>query len=148
MRVILLQDVAGVGKKLDVKNVSDGYALNKLIPRGFAREATPSALKQAEAEKVRVEAQRKVHEDLLVKNLSAVENKIIHIKAKANEQGHLFAAIHENDVVKQLKEELHVDARPDFIKLPEHIKAVGEYKIGVEVQGNRVQFTLVVESEK
>jgi len=148
MQVILLQDVAGVGKRLDVKDISDGYALNKLIPRGFVREATPSALKQAEAEKVRAEAQRKVHEDLLVKNLSAVEDKIIHIKAKANEQGHLFAAIHENDVVKQLKEELHVDARPDFIKLPEHIKAVGEYKISIEVQGKKTQFTLVIESEK
>ena len=148
MKVIFLQDVAGAGRKFDVKTVSDGYALNMLIPRGFVREASAGALRQVESEKARAEAEHKIHEDLLAKNLSALEGKSIHISAKANDKGHLFAAIHEGDIVKQLKDELHVDARPDFIKLSEHIKTVGEHKISVEVQGKKAEFMLIVEAQK
>lgn len=148
MKVILLQDIAGLGRKLDTKNVSDGHALNKLIPQGLVREATASALKQAHIEKTRMEAEHKIREDLLLKNLSAVEGKSIHISAKANEQGHLFAAIHEGDIVKQLKAELHVDARTDFIQLSEHIKTVGEHAVDIDVQGKKTRFTLIVEAEK
>ncbi|HEY4498624.1 MAG TPA: 50S ribosomal protein L9 [Candidatus Paceibacterota bacterium] len=148
MKVIFLKDVPGVGKRLDVKEVSDGYAINKLFPQGLAREASVSALKQVELEKARMEAEHKIHEDLLAKNLSAVEGKSIHIAAKANEQGHLFAGVHADTIVKQLRDELHVDALPAFLKLPEHIKTVGEHSIEVEVQGKSATFTLVVESLK
>ena len=48
MKVILLRDTAGVGKKGDIKNVADGHALNFLLPRKFAEEATPQAIKEAE----------------------------------------------------------------------------------------------------
>lgn len=148
MKVILTHDVSGLGKRNDIKTVSDGHALNMLFPRGLAREATPSALKQAEAERVRMEAEHKIHEDLLVKNLASVEGKVIHISAKANEQGHLFAAVHEGDIIKQLKDELHVDTRPQFLKLSEHIKTVGEHKIEVAVQDKKATFTLIVEAAK
>ncbi len=95
-----------------------------------------------------MDAERKIHEDLLVKNLASVEGKMIHMTAKANEQGHLFAAIHEEAIVKQLKDELHVDVRPEFLKLAEHIKTTGEHKIEVAVQDKKAHFTLIVESTK
>ncbi len=148
MKVILIQDVAGLGKRLDVKNVSDGHALNMLIPRGLVREATTNALKQTEKEKTQIEAERKIQEELLLKNLSSLEGKTIHISAKANEKGHLFAAIHENDIVTQLKDELRVEARSEYIKLSEHIKTIGEHKIAVSVGDKKGRFTLIVEATK
>ena len=148
MRIILLQDVVGLGRKLDVKDVSDGHALNMLIPRGLVREATSAAVRETETLKKRLEAERTIHENLLLKNFETVEGKTIHVSAKANEQGHLFAAIHESDIVKHLKEELHVDARADFIKLAEPIKTIGEHVFTIEAQGKKAKCTLVVEAEK
>lgn len=146
MKVIILKDTAGLGRKFDVKNVSDGYAINKLIPQGLVREASLGALKQAETERAKIESERKVHEDLLAKNLEGIEGKTIHISAKANEQGHLFANIHADAIVKQLKDELRVQAHADFLTLPDHIKTLGEHVIGVEAGGKKVKFTLVVEA--
>jgi len=148
MKVILLQDVSGLGKRLEVKTVSDGHALNMLIPRGLAREATPGALKQAETERARLEAEHAIHADLLEKNLGSVEGKTIHITAKANEQGHLFASIHKEAIIQQLKDELRVEVRPDFLELPEHIKTVGEHTLTIAVKGKKAGFTLVVEAAK
>ncbi len=147
MKVILLQDVSGVGKKLDVKNVADGYALNLLIPKGLVREATKGSLKKAEAERARLEAERKIHEDLLVKNLSALEGKSIHISENANEKGHLFAAIHEKEIANKLKEELRVEVLPEFIKLKEPLKSIGEHTIEVRVHDKHATFTLNVKAK-
>ena len=148
MKVILTQDVKGLGKKMDIKNVSDGHAINMLIPRGFVREATAGALKQAEEQKARVTADKKIQEDLLLKNLAALEGKTVHMSAKASDKGHLFASIHKDDVVRKIKEELRVDVHPDFLDLPEHVKAVGEHPLTLTLQEKKVKFTLSVEPEK
>ncbi len=148
MKVILTQDVVGLGKKLDVKNVSDGHALNMLIPRGLAREATAGALKQAEAQKARWEAERKVQEELLLKNIAQIEDKAVHIQGKASEQGHLFASIHKEDISRRLKEELRIDVDPELINLEHPIKAVGEHSLTVSVGGKKAKFKLVIEAEK
>ena len=64
MKVIFLMDVKGAGKKYEVKNVADGYALNLLIPKGVAEAATPGAVKKAELLKTREVQEKKVQEDL------------------------------------------------------------------------------------
>lgn len=148
MKIILLQDIKGVGKRFDVKNVADGYALNKLIPGGAAREATAGALKQVQQERSRAETERKVQEDLLIKNLSDLEGKTVHISAKASDKGHLFAAIHEGDIARRLKEELHVDAQPDNIELAEHLKTVGEHEAKVKVGEKKASFKIIIEAGK
>ncbi|OHA26622.1 MAG: 50S ribosomal protein L9 [Candidatus Taylorbacteria bacterium RIFCSPHIGHO2_02_FULL_46_13] len=148
MKIILTQDVKGLGKRFDVKNVSDGYAINMLIPRKMVREATAGALKQVETQKARQEADRKIQENILLKNISDLEGKVIHISAKASDKGHLFASIHKEDIVHRLKEELRLDVHPDFLELPEHIKTVGEHALTVSLQDKKVKFTLSVEAEK
>jgi large subunit ribosomal protein L9 len=68
MKVILLKDVAKMGKKNDIKNVSDGHALNFLIPQGLVEVATPKSLKKVEVIKSREDAEKKIKTDLLLKN--------------------------------------------------------------------------------
>lgn len=147
MKVILLKDISKVGKKFDVKDVADGFALNSLIPKGFVKVATPAALKEVEALKAIFEGEKKVHEDLLSKNLHEIEGKVITVALKASEKGHLFAGIHQVEVADIIKQELHADILPDFIELPKPIKEVGSHVVEVKAGDKKAVLTLVIEAK-
>src|SRR3989344_7876387 len=142
MKIILLHDIAKVGKKYDVKNVSDGHALNLLIPKGLAVTANAGALKRVEKLKLEDTAHKKVQEDLLLMNLKAVEGTTLEITEKANEKGHLFAGIHKAEISERMKDDKHIDLLPDFIVLDKPIKEVGEYKIEIRVQDKKATLKL------
>ncbi len=147
MKVALLKDVPGLGKKNDIKDVSDGYALNLLIPRRLAEAATTGVISRIEIAKKSEEAEKLIKEDLLGKNLHTIDGKTVEIEAEANEKGSLFAGIHKDEIVKAVKEEIDVDLLPDFIVLDKAIKEVGEHKIELKVHGKSAAFTLNIEKK-
>ncbi|MDD4988940.1 MAG: 50S ribosomal protein L9 [Candidatus Pacebacteria bacterium] len=148
MKVILLKDSKNIGKKYDVKDVSDGHALNLLFPQGIAEVATVASLKKLEVLKSRDMEDRKIQENLLMKNLKAVGVLKIVMKEKANEKGHLFAQIHKEEIAKAVKAQSELDILPDFIVLEKPIKEVGEHKIEVKAGEKSAVFNLVVEATK
>lgn len=147
MKIALLKDVQGLGKKNDVKDVSDGYALNFLIPKKLGEVVTGGVLARIDLAKRQEEQERKVMEDLLSKNLHTIHDKEVVIEREANEKGNLFAGIHKEDIVKAAKESLDVDLIPDFIVLDKPIKDVGEHKIDIKVHGKSATFTLTVKAK-
>ncbi|HEY8341856.1 MAG TPA: 50S ribosomal protein L9 [Calditerricola sp.] len=132
MKVIFLKDVKGQGKKGEVKNVSDGYARNYLIPRGLAVEATESNLKTLEAQK-RSEAKRKAQELAEAKALAEkLEKTTVTIAAKAGEGGRLFGAVTSKQIAEALaKQNLAVDKKK--ILLDEPIRALGTWRVPVKL---------------
>jgi large subunit ribosomal protein L9 len=144
MKVILLKDVSKVGRRFDIKDVSNGHALNLLIPQGLAISATPEAVKRIELEKAKSEGQRKVQEELLVKNIKDLEGKTLTITGKANEKGHLFAGLHKEEIVAELNKQTQLSIDPSFIILEHPIKEVGEHTIEVKGGGKGAKFKLVV----
>jgi large subunit ribosomal protein L9 len=147
MKIVLNKDVKDIGKKHDIKTVSDGYALNFLIPNGLAEIASASSLKRVDIEKKRESDEKKVKEDLLVKNLKSIHDVAVEVVAGANDKGHLFAGIHKEEIVKIVKQETEVDLLPEFIILEKPIKSVGEYPIDIKVQGKSATFKLVVKAK-
>ncbi len=147
MKVILLKDIAKVGKKFEVKDIADGHALNFLIPKGDAKAATPSALKELDTLKAAAEAEKKVQEDLLSKTLHEIDGKAVEISLPANNKGHLFAGVHQTDVAQFIKKSQHVEILPDFIELPKPIKEVGEHEIHVVAGGKKATVKLVIEAK-
>lgn len=145
MKVIFLQDVSRVGRKYDIKEVNDGYALNFLFPRKLAVAATKKAVDELERHKKEIIIEKEIQEDLLEKNLDEVRGKIITIKAKADEVGHLFSAIHEKMLVEELEKEYHVRMSEKFISLEKQIKEIGEFEIPILVKNRRSSFILKVE---
>lgn len=127
MKVILLQDVKGTGKKGELHNVSDGYARNFLLPRGLAREADAQALnelknaEQSRQHKIAVEtAEAKA-------NAERLQDKVVEITAKAGQGGRLFGSVTSKEIAAALKQQygLNIDKRkvvPDG-----DIKAFGTY---------------------
>ena len=148
MKVILLKDVKNVGRKFEVKEVGDGFAINSLIPRKLAEVATPAALKRLESKKSEIEVMRKVDEDLAKANIEQISSKEIVLKEKANEAGHLFAGIHIPEIVKAVKVETELDLDPTWIELEQPIKMVGEYEIPVGWNHIKGMIKLSVKAEK
>lgn len=144
MKVVLLKDVPGVGRKNEIKQVSDGYALNLLLPKKLAVIATPAAMAHAERLKSESEAERKIQENLLGKNLAELASVRIEIASKANEQGHLFSGIHREQIAEELKKQKHLELPLASILLDQPLKAIGEYPIAVKVGEKTATFTLVI----
>jgi large subunit ribosomal protein L9 len=144
MKVILLKDVKKVGKKFEVKEVSNGYALNMLIPNRLAETATESALARFNNMKAREEGERKIQEDLLMKNLKQIEGKTIEIAEAANEKGHLFKGIHQDELVAEIKKQTELDMAPQYIQLEKPLKEVGKHEVTIKVQDKSVKFKVEI----
>ena len=133
MKVVLLQDVKGTGKKGALVQVSDGYARNFLLPRKLAKEANAqvmSELKNAECTKEwRI---RKETEEARA-NAASIEGKTLRLYAKAGQGGKLFGSITAKEVAEELKKNFHVDVDKRKILLDEDIRAFGTYECEVKL---------------
>jgi large subunit ribosomal protein L9 len=145
MKVIFLKDVPRVGKRHDVKEISDGYAVNFLFPRKLAEPATPKAISELEKRKQNIEIEREVQDNLLLKNLEEIRGKSVTIKGKANEKGSLFSAIHKKEILDAMKKEHNADINEEFIILDKPIKELGDHEIPISIKGKKSSFILKVE---
>ncbi|OGM91631.1 50S ribosomal protein L9 [Candidatus Wolfebacteria bacterium RIFCSPLOWO2_01_FULL_45_19] len=136
MRVILLQDIKGLGRRNDVKDASDGYARNFLILKGLAKAATDAEIKKLNEEKSR----RKENENALIIKLrefaSQLSAESLEIRVSAGEMGELFAAVSGDKILEELRKKYLEQAdllEKTKIKLENPIKAVGEYKAEIDL---------------
>lgn len=145
MKVIFLKDVPRVGKKHDIKDMNDGYAVNFLFPRKLAEIATLKAIAQLEKNKKEILVEREIQEELLVKNLEEIKGKLIVIKGKTNEKGSLFSAIHKKEIIEAMKKEHRAEVNEEFLMLEKPIKEIGDFEIPIEIRGKKSFFKLKVE---
>ena len=133
MKVIFLQDVKGQGKKGEIKEVSEGYAVNFLIPRGLATMATEGNRKQLEQQK-KAEQKRKEKEKEQAQQMAEKLGGItLQIRAKAGEGGRLFGSITSKQIAEELQSayQLSIDKRK--IILPEPIRSLGITNVPVKL---------------
>lgn len=133
MKVILLADVKGSGKKEEIVNVSDGYARNFLFPKKLAVEATPGAAKEIERKKAaerQREMERRQAADAKAKTL---RGRVITVTAKAGSQGRLYGSITGQEVAEALNAQYQVEVDKRKIELNETIRTVGEYEAVVKL---------------
>ncbi len=133
MKVILLQDVKGSGKKGDVINASDGYARNFLLPKNLAVEANAANMTQLNNQKASVEHKKAVNRDNSKLLKERLENKKIVIKAKSGDNGKLFGAVTSIDIEKAIKEQAQIEVDKRKVVLKDSIKALGEYEVVVKL---------------
>lgn len=144
MKVIFLKQVLRVAKKYEVKDVADGYALNFLFPQRMAEMATEKNMTKLAELRSAHESEEKVQADLLAKNLDSLKEVTLTIDAKANEQGHLFASIHKEELVERLAADAHVIVPLSSIVLPRPLKEAGEFHIEVVAGEKKGSFKVVV----
>lgn len=141
MKIILLKDLHRVGRKYDVVTVADGYALNSLIPNKQAEFATDAVVARYAKMKDVEEAGRKDREDALVAELATLAEKTFEIEAKANEQGHLFAALHKEEVAAAIG----IDA--EYVQLAHPLKEVGAHEVEIKVRDVLQKVTVTVNAK-
>ncbi len=146
MKVILLKDIKGVGKRYDEKNVSDGYAENFLIPKKLAVPATGSAAGQIKTMKESDAKHREADEKKLEAEIQKLTNTTIEVKAKANEKNSLFAALTAPKISKLLSER-GIEISADNIQVGNGIKELGTHSIKVKFGSKETHFALVVKGE-
>lgn len=143
MKVILLQDVARIGKKCELKEVPTGHALNFLIPRNMAEPATPENVKRLKERQARAAEETLQDEVSFKAALEKLGAAPVVMQVEANEQGHLFKGIKAEDISAHLKHEgIAITAQHIHMEAP--IKEVGDHEISVqngELQGS---FTLTI----
>ena len=139
MKVIFNVDVKGQGKKGEMKEVSEGYGRNYLLPRKLAVEATTdnmNALRLKEKAKAAAIAAEK---EKALENAKQLESIVVKIPAKAGSAGKLFGAVTSQEISDALKEQFGIEIEKQKIIQTEPIKSYGSYEIkcrfGFEVTG-------------
>ena len=145
MKVILLQDVPGTGKRNEILNVSDGYFRNFLKPRKWAMEATPQAIAEVERrneiERAREMARRQEAEALA----SQLKDKVVHLEAKGGEKGKLYGSITSQEIADALKAQHQVELDKRKIELSDPIRQAGDATVTISLySGVKVQMTVRV----
>jgi len=148
MKVILKEDVKGLGKKESMVDVSDGYARNFLIPKGLAVEANSSNINimqtKKEAEKVKKEKELQQAKELAEK----LKTVTVVFKTKAGESGKLFGSITSKDVADKLLKDHKLDIDKKKIHMPDSLKALGTYEAEVKLYpGVTGKLSIKVEQE-
>jgi len=128
MKVLLCEDVDKLGWLGDIVEVNTGYARNYLFPQGLAKIANEAGIRTIAEEKARRGELRKLEGKRLEEAAKAIEGAEAVIAAKANELGHLFGSVNEQQIAANLRAQ-GFEVRDEIVQLPEHIKQVGTHSV-------------------
>ena len=133
MKVILLQDIKGTGKKDQILEISDGYARNYLLPRKLAREATAEALNSVErsrsADKHREDVKRAEAEKLA----RDLKGKVVQLSVRGGENGKIYGSVTNDQIAEAMREQLGIEVDQRKIEAEEPIKNAGQAFINLKL---------------
>lgn len=148
MKIILLQDVAGTGKKGEVKEVKDSYARNCLIKKKLAVEATNENLNHLEGQKASAQHKLDVEAANAQKIKDALDGKTLTVTAKAGQGGKLFGSITGKDISVLIKRDFGFDVDKRKIATKTDIKSFGTFSAEARLfTGITAQFSVCVTEE-
>ncbi|MFT5849526.1 MAG: large subunit ribosomal protein L9 [Patiriisocius sp.] len=129
MKVILLQDVAKIGRRFDIVEVPSGYGLNKLIPQGMAKQASPENIKAINAQSAKTEADRAAIDATFTEALAAIKETALEIAVEANEEGRMFQALKTDEILAAIKTATGKELLTSQLVIKTPIKEVGEHTL-------------------
>ena len=125
MKVILKQDIKGVGKKNEVINASDGYARNFLFPKNLAVEATPENMQKLNSQNEAKQYKKDVEKEKAKEIAKKLENITLQIKVQAGENGKIFGSVSSKEISENLEKQYKISIDKKKIELKEPIKVLG-----------------------
>ena len=144
MKVVLTADVAALGVRGDIVDVSDGYARNYLLPRNFAQKATSGAVASAaKAVSTRAAAERKALEGAQDLATALAGSRVV-LAAQAGDEGRLYGSITVGDVAEGIRKFTGVDLDRKYIELEHPIKAIGLHEVQIRLHPD-VEFPVTID---
>ena len=132
MKVILIDEIRGLGGRGDVVSVKDGYARNFLLPKNLAREATPGNLKAAEQERKKWAALASQEKGAAAQLAEKINGMKLAVRKRVGDNGTLFGSVTANEIADALAAQgVEVDKRK--IELSHPIKSIGEHKVDIRL---------------
>lgn len=141
MRIILLKDVPKVGKRGEIRDIADGYALNFLIPRKLAEPATPKRVSAVQEQLARTAQQKEVNKEEQMRLVQELDGTRFEITVPANDKGHLY----EKLTAPKL-DALIPEVPLELFELEDPIKEVGEHAVRITAGEAHGTITVVVSS--
>lgn len=132
IEVLLVENVADLGKIGDVVRVSDGYARNFLLPKKLATPVTKAALRAIETKKVKAAAEEAARVEAFKVQADAIGRLAITLTVKAGEDDKLYGSVNVPQILEALAKE-NVTVEKTAVVMPEAIKALGEYNIEIKL---------------
>ena len=149
MRVILLDNVRGIGKIGDIKDVKDGYARNFLFPRNLGKLATRANQKEAETLKAKRVILLAQEEERALQAAEKLKDLNLEITARTSPTGSLYASINKAELIKHIKEKAGVELTTDMIVLHDALKSTGSHQVQLDLADNvSIPITVTVSPEK
>jgi large subunit ribosomal protein L9 len=136
VKVVLSQDVSGVGKAGEVKDVADGYARNFLLRRKLAIVATEGAVKTAQARQAAADRRAETEEAQAREEATRMAGEPIVLTAKIGDQGRLYGSITAADIAEELKKKWGHDFDKRKIELDEPLRHIGSHTVPVQIHKN------------
>lgn len=133
MKIVLLEDIANIGRAGEVKEVADGYGRNFLLPKKLALLATPSALKTAEAQLQKEKEKEQHFAAEITKLAQQLEGLLITFKEKASSEDRLYGSVRDSDIARELSQLTGLDIAREKIELEEPIRQLGDYEVTVRL---------------
>lgn len=133
MKVVLNQDVKGVGKKLQVIEVSEGYARNFLLPKKLAVVADNKNMNEVQGKISSQKFKKQTELEAANANKKILENGFIEFKHKVGEGSKLYGSVTEKDVADKIKEKFNIDINKKKIVISDPIKNLGTYTVNVKL---------------
>ncbi len=133
MKVILIQDVKSLGKKGEIVNVSDGYARNFILPKGLGLEADAKNLNDLKLQKANEAKKAQQLLEAAQELAKVLETKEVVLKMKSGKDGRAFGSISSKEIASATKQQCDLELDKKKIQLPESIKSLGVYEIGVKL---------------
>ena len=149
MKVVLLEDLPGRGKAGQIKEVSNGYARNFLLPRGLALLATPAVIKQVESRLEQEKLEESIDRGKLVELAQQIEGKEIHFQARMGAGERLFGSITAADVAERLSQAIGCVVDKKKIDIEQSLRKTGSHQVAVKLASDlNPQITVVIEEEE
>lgn len=145
MKVILKTDVRGLGRKNEIKEVSDGYANNFLIPKKMAEHASLETINKFKTLVSNDQIEKEIRNNLLARQMEMLRGVKIKISKRANDKGHLFEKINATETASALKEQANIEIDPNLIFFQTPIKEIGSHKVQVRNDKLESDFEITVE---
>lgn len=133
MKVVLNQDIKGVGKKHQIIEVSEGYARNFLLPKNLAKMADNKNINEAKTKTASMEFKKKTELEEAKELKSKLEKEIFVIKHKTGENGRLFGSVTEKDVADEINKKLGLFVNKKKITFKDKVKQVGTYEVSLKL---------------
>ena len=133
MKVVLNQDIKGLGKKLQIVEVSEGYARNFLLPKKLASIADNKGLNEARTKQEAIKYKKDVELEEAKKNKAIIEKTYIEFKEKVGTGNRLFGSVTEKEIAEKIKQKYSIDVNKKKIVLKEQIKQLGSYVVDIKL---------------